>query len=166
MLKKPTAALLGWMSIAAFLVLAIDVLLGVFTRKVLGDQIRWTEELARFLLIWISFLGGALAYLDDKHLGVDLLVSHFHPSSQRGAKLFAHAAVLGFSLLVMGIGGTMLVIERFESGQTMPALQIQKAWMYLAVPVCGYLISIFAIGNVWRIATGGALEDEDGKEEA
>lgn len=164
MLKKSTAAVLGWLSIIAFVVLVVDVLLGVFSRKILGDQIRWTEELARFLLIWVAFLGGALAYLDDKHLGVDLLVSNFDPSSRRGAKIFTHAMVLGFSLLVMGIGGTMLVIERFQSGQTLPALQIQKAWIYLAVPTCGYLISIFAIGNLWHMISGKPLEPATSEE--
>lgn len=166
MLKKSTAAVLGWMSILAFVILVLDVLLGVFTRKVLGDQIRWTEELARFLLIWVAFLGGALAYLDDKHLGVDILVSHFDPSARRGARIFTHAMVLLFSLLVMGIGGTMLVAERFQSGQTLPAMQIQKAWMYLAVPVCGYVISIFAIGNLWNMITGRSLETSDSEEGA
>ena len=72
--KHLTATSLGWLAIGVFLVLVVDVLLGVFSRKILGDQIRWTEELARFLLVWISFLGGALAYIADKHLGVDLLV--------------------------------------------------------------------------------------------
>lgn len=164
MLKKTTAAFLGWMSIIAFVVLVVDVLLGVFSRKILGDQIRWTEELARFLLIWVAFLGGALAYLDDKHLGVDILVSNFDPSARRGAKIFTHAMVLGFSLLVMGIGGTMLVVERFQSGQMLPALQIQKAWIYLAVPTCGYLISIFALGNLWHMVSRKGMEPEDSEE--
>jgi TRAP-type C4-dicarboxylate transport system permease small subunit len=62
----------------------------------------------------------------------------------------------------MGIGGTQLVIDRFDAGQTLPALQINKAWFYLAVPVSGYVISMFALGNVIAFAMGHetAVEEE------
>ena len=60
--------------ILAVVVLVVDVLWGVFTRKVLGDQAQWSEELARFLLIWISLLGGAVAFGEKAHLGVDYFV--------------------------------------------------------------------------------------------
>jgi TRAP-type C4-dicarboxylate transport system permease small subunit len=166
-IKYVTAASLGWVAIAVFLVLVIDVLLGVFTRKVLGDQIRWTEELARFLLVWISFLGGAIAYLDDKHLGVDLLVDRFDPSARRVARVITHGLVFAFALFAMGIGGTQLVVDRFDSGQVLSAMQINKAWFYLAVPVSGYVIAMFALGNVIALLAGAgdvAAKDADDKE--
>jgi TRAP-type C4-dicarboxylate transport system permease small subunit len=165
-IKRLTAISLGWVSIAVFLILTIDVLLGVFTRKILGDQVRWTEELARFLLVWISFLGGAIAYLDDKHLGVDLLVDRIDPAARRVARIVTHGMVFAFALFVMGIGGTQLVIDRFDSGQVLSALQINKAWFYLAVPVSGYVISLFAFGNVIYLLTGAhEIENAESNEE-
>lgn len=146
--KSSTATALGVLAIVVLVVLVVDVLWGVFSRKILGDQARWSEELARFLLVWISFLGGAIAYLDDKHLGVDLLYTSLHGSAQRWCKVVTHFMVLLFSLGVLGFGGTRLVIDRFDSGQLMPAMEISKGWFYLAVPVSGYLIGLFAIGNV------------------
>ncbi len=161
-IKRITATSLGWVAIAVFIVLTADVLLGVFSRKILGDQVRWTEELARFLLVWISFLGGAIAYLDDKHLGVDLLVDRIDPAAQRIARIVTHGLVFAFALGVMGIGGTQLVIDRFDSGQVLSALQINKAWFYLAVPVSGYVISLFAIGNVIALLAGATdIENPD-----
>ena len=162
-IKHLTAITLGWLAISVLVVLVCVVLWGVFTRKIMGDQARWSEELARFLLIWISFLGGAIAYLDDKHLGVDLLASHFDPAARRLSRIVTHSLVFAFSLLVMGIGGSDLVMDRFDSGQLLPALQINKAWFYLAVPASGYMISLFAIGNVIALITGaenGPTEEE------
>lgn len=153
-IKYLTAASLGWLAISVLFVLVVDVLWGVFSRKILGDQARWSEELARFLLVWVSFLGGAIAYLDDKHLGVDLLFSHFDGSARRLSKIVTHGLVFLFALGVMGIGGTQLVIDRFDSGQLMPALEISKAWFYLAVPTSGYLIGMFALGNVIALIAG------------
>ena len=152
--KHLTARALGWLAIIVFLILVFDVLLGVFSRKILGDQIRWTEELARFLLVWISFLGGAIAYIDDKHLGVDLLIERFDPLARRFSRVLVHGLIFAFALFVMGVGGTRLVLERFEAGQLMPALQIEKAWFYLAVPISGYLIALFALGNLLTLLFG------------
>jgi TRAP-type C4-dicarboxylate transport system permease small subunit len=162
--KHLTATTLGWLAIGVFLVLVVDVLLGVFSRKILGDQIRWTEELARFLLVWISFLGGAIAYIDDKHLGVDLLVDKLEIQARRLSRVVTHGLVFGFSLFVMGVGGTKLVIDRFDAGQLLPALQIDKAWFYMAVPISGYLIALFALGNVVALLMGA--EDVEGQDQS
>lgn len=146
--KHIARLLLCGASVATFVLLVVVVLLGVFTRHVMQDQIRWSEELARLLLVWISFLGGAIAYIDDKHLGVDLLVSRLDPDAARIAGFFCHLLVLLFALFVMGLGGTRIVADRFGAGQLLPALQISRAWFYLATPVSGWLISLFALGNL------------------
>ncbi len=161
-IKHVTAVSLGWMAIVVFLVLVIDVLWGVMTRNFLGEQARWSEELARFLLVWVAFLGGAIAYLDDKHLGVDILVSGFDGGARRVSRVVTHGLVFLFALFVMGIGGSSLVIDRFQSGQELPALQINKAWFYLAVPVSGFLISLFAFGNVLAYLVGSEEVAESG----
>ncbi|MHC5158432.1 MAG: TRAP transporter small permease, partial [Planctomycetota bacterium] len=62
MLKKGRIALCRLLEAALILavaVLVLDVLWGVFTRYALSEQAKWSEELARFLLVWISLLGGA-----------------------------------------------------------------------------------------------------------
>lgn len=166
-IKHLTAVSLGWVAIAVFVVLVIDVLLGVFSRKILGDQVRWTEELARFLLVWISFLGGAIAYLDDKHLGVDLLVDRIDPAARRIARVVTHGLVFAFAFFVMGIGGSQLVHDRFEAGQILSAMQINKGWLYLAVPVSGFIISLFALGNTITLLTGAGdvSQADDGETE-
>ena len=129
-----------------FSVLVIDVLWGVFTRQVLDNQPAWTEELARLLLVWLSILGGVLAYADDAHLGVDVLVSHFAPDTHKLARLVSHICVFLFSICVLVIGGGMLFQDRLASGQMMATLGIAKAW-FLLHPArwVGVLICFLAI---------------------
>ncbi len=131
-----------------FAALLMAVLWGVFTRQVLGDQPAWTEELARFLLVWLALLGGVLAYLEDKHLGVDVLVARFHPSAQKVSRITIHVCVLGFALAVLVWGGSDLFRLRWELGQTMPSLGIRKAWFYLILPLSGILISLVAVAKI------------------
>lgn len=163
-IKHFSAILLGGLAILVFLVLVVVVLLGVFLRNgtemvetynwlaflkpLFKGQPGWTSELATFLLVWISFLGGAIAYVDDKHLGIDLLVGGFDRGARRVSKVVSHGVVFLFSFAVMGIGGVQQVIGRWEAGQQLAEMGILVAWLYLAVPVSGFLISLFALGNV------------------
>ena len=62
------------LAILAMGTLVLDVVWGVMTRYLIGEQAKWTEELARFLLIWVSMLGGALAFRRREHLGIDFLI--------------------------------------------------------------------------------------------
>lgn len=144
---KPLDAVLGPFCALIFLVLLLDVLWGVFTRYLLGDQARWTEELARFLMVWLAFTGAALAYAKQAHLGVDVLVELLEPSARRVVMLIEHTVVFLFALFVLGFGGAELFGERFASGQTMPALGILKAWQYFCVPLSGALIGLIAIAH-------------------
>ena len=66
---------LGYFLVVLMMVMTLDVLWGVFTRYALGNQVSWSDELARFLLIWIGILGAAYASGQKMHLSIDLLQS-------------------------------------------------------------------------------------------
>ena len=153
-LIRITTSLLEAVSVVLFLVLVADVLWGVFTRYVLGSQAVWTEELARLLLVWLSMLGGALAYVTRSHLGVDTLVAACDPATRRVAVFASHVVVLLFAAGVMLAGGASLTVERWQAGQVLSALPILKAWVYLSVPVSGALIALFAIDALLALVQG------------
>lgn len=154
LVRHITARALGALSISIFTILVLDVLWGVITRYLFGYQAIWSEELARLLLVWLSMLGGALAYIDRAHLGVDILTRMFDPDAGRIAGVTSHLLVLLFSAGVMVYGGSELFLERWASGQVLSALPILKAWVYLSVPVSGLVIAIFALDSVIGAATG------------
>jgi TRAP-type C4-dicarboxylate transport system permease small subunit len=156
-LKRICSRVLGALCVVIFTALVADVLWGVVTRYVLGNQASWTEELARLLLVWLSLVGGALAYLENSHLGVDLVTRLLDPAARRFVAGLNHLLVLGFALGVMVYGGGALFVERWQSGQTMSALPILKAWFYLAVPVSGALIAVFALDATVGVLRGRPL---------
>ena len=82
--------------IVAVGLLVLDVVWGVFTRYLMGEQAKWTEELARFLLVWVSLLGGAVAFGTKGHLGVDFFVGKFHPETRKLMVVVVHLIVLFF----------------------------------------------------------------------
>lgn len=146
----PAAFLCGLL----FVALLLTVVWGVLTRYLLGDQARWTEELARFLLVWVSFLGAALAYSRQQHLGIDLLVNRFDSWTRRLADCLVHGIVGLFAFGVMGYGGYELVVERFASGQKLPSLGVDKAWQYLVVPLSGVMIGCLSLIHLVETARG------------
>lgn len=134
----------------ALVLLTLDVLYGVSTRFLLGNQARWTEEAARLLLIWVTLLGGAMAYSGNAHLGVDLVVMRMEPGVARFCRRAGAGFIYLFAVLVMVVGGGTLYAERLSFGQTMPALGIGRAWQYLPVPIAGVLIAITAVREIFE----------------
>jgi TRAP-type C4-dicarboxylate transport system permease small subunit len=140
--------------VLAMAVLVLDVVWGVFTRYALGEQAKWTEELARFLLIWVSLLGGALAFGRKAHLGIDIFVRALHRDARRSMQVLSQLVVFGFALAVFVVGGSSLAFAALSAGQETPALGWQMGYVYLAVPISGLFIVLYSVESlvesVWR----------------
>ncbi len=135
-------------------VLVLDVLWQVFTRFVLNHPSTWTEELAVFLLIWVSLLGAAVALNRGAHLGIDYFVGKLPARTRLGTEVFVFLCVSAFSFFVMVVGGIDLVASMLELGQESPALRVKVGYVYLAVPVSGFFLTLYGtIGLIERVTT-------------
>ncbi|MCY4674256.1 MAG: TRAP transporter small permease [Bacteroidetes bacterium] len=125
--------------------LVLDVLWQVFTRFILLDPSSWTEELARYLMIWVGLIGAAYAAGRRMHLSVDLLPSALTGNRARVLRIFIESLVLVFALAALFAGGVRLVWVMLKLGQTSASLQLPLGYVYLAVPLSGLLIAWYAI---------------------
>lgn len=160
--KGMTVVLNAGLIIAVFLLVA-DVVWGVFTRYVMGEQAKWTEELARFLLIWVSLLGGAVAFGTKGHLGVDYFVGKFDPEVRKLMAIIVHLIVLFFAGAIFVYGGWRVVSDTLALGQTTSALPLKMGYIYLALPIAGLFMVIYTIENLietW-ITPATELHEED-----
>jgi TRAP-type C4-dicarboxylate transport system permease small subunit len=132
----------------------VDVVWGVFTRYALGEQAKWSEELARFLLIWVALLGGAVAFGSKSHLGVDYFVNRLHPDARKLTAVFAHLVVLFFAVAVLLLGGASVVREALVLEQTTPALGWKMGYVYLALPISGFFVALYTVENLLETLTG------------
>ena len=139
-------------------ILVVDVLWGVATRYLLGEQSSWTEELARMLLIWVVLLGSAAAYGEREHLGLDYFVGRMDPVSRRRIAVVTDLVVLFFAVSVLLVGGYRLVSETFALGQMLMALGIGKGFVYLAVPISGVFFVIFGVESLLETLWGSPQE--------
>lgn len=166
--KKGMVAALNWALIVAVFMLVASVVWGVLTRsigslvvKMAGDsgwepwswlptgQANWTEEIARFLLIWVSLLGGAVAFGTKGHLGVDFFVGKFDPDARKLMAVVSHLIVLFFAAAVFLYGGWRVVSDTLILGQKTSSLSFLKmGHVYLALPIAGVFMVLFAIENL------------------
>ncbi|MEM7317118.1 MAG: TRAP transporter small permease [Planctomycetota bacterium] len=137
------------LAIIAMGTLVLDVVWGVVTRYVVGEQAKWTEELARFLLIWVSMLGGALAFRRREHLGIDFLVGLMDSDVQGGMRMLKYGIVCLGAIVVFLYGGCRIVLDALAAQQTTPALGLKMGYVYSAVPLAGAFILLFALEDMF-----------------
>lgn len=128
--------------------LVLDVVWQVFSRYVLGAPSTFTDELARFLLIWVSLLGAAYASGRNMHLGVDILPNRLAPTSRLTLNIFIDLLVIVFVLAVFVFGAGMLVYYTYTYRQLTPTLQIPMAYIYLIGPISGLLIVFYKLSDI------------------
>ncbi|AQQ08772.1 2,3-diketo-L-gulonate TRAP transporter small permease protein YiaM [Sedimentisphaera cyanobacteriorum] len=108
-------------------------------------QAKWTEELARFLLVWVALLGGALAFGENAHLGVDYFVGKLAPEARKLVKVFTQLTVLFFAIAVFIIGGVQVASANMDqtTAALTPALGVTMGHVYFALPIAGAFIILF-----------------------
>ena len=146
--------------ILAVAVLVLDVLWGVFTRYALSEQAKWSEELARFLLIWISLLGGAVAFGEKSHLGVDYFVGKFDPVARKFITIVGQIIVLFFAISIFIIGGSQVVKDALAMEQMTPALNWKMGHVYLVLPIAGVFMILFTVEQLLETLLATESDDE------
>ena len=157
--KNTIDKILEWTLVVSMSLLVIDVLWQVFSRFILQDPSSFTEELARFLLIWVGLLGAAYAAGKRMHLAVDLLPNKLEGKRKAYLDIFIYSIVIIFSVAVMIYGGSRLVAITLYLGQTAAALQMPLGYVYLILPISGFLIAFYAVLHLvdeFRMLSGQA----------
>lgn len=138
--RIPELALL-LITTAVVLILCAQVVFRYF----LGSSLDWTEEVSRILLIWLTYLGAAVALKRSGHITVDYFVALFPDVMRRYVELFSYALIVAFSafLCVQGIAFALL-----SEKTTFPALQVPVSWQYFGLPVGCLLMAVYGTDHL------------------
>jgi TRAP-type C4-dicarboxylate transport system permease small subunit len=143
--------ILEWIMIVIFALLVLDVLIQVISRYVLGESFSWTEEFARFALIWLTILGAAYLNGTQEHLSMDFLYQKFSASNQKKVAVLIEILIFLFALVVMVIGGLNLVYTTLHLEQLSGTLRIPLGYVYAILPFSGFLIMCFSVYHISKI---------------
>ena len=137
--------------IALSALIAVVVFLQVVFRYLLRQPLFWSEELPRYLLIWMSFLAAALAQKSEAHINITLALAPLPPAWRRAVRILTNLIFLAF-LAVLVYSGALVVGITASPRST--ALQIPMAAVYLALPVGAVLMSIYLVLQIAQDLTG------------
>ncbi|MEN8191692.1 MAG: TRAP transporter small permease [Bacteroidota bacterium] len=147
-LKIKVDKVIQYFVIILMALMVLNVLWQVFTRFIMNDPSSFTDELARYLLIWLGLLGAAYVTGQNMHLAIDYLLNKTRPKLKRNLEYVIHTSIFLFALFVLVIGGLNLVSLTLYLEQISAALQIQLGWVYTVVPLSGILIMFYSITNI------------------
>ena len=149
-LRKNIDKILSNVLVFIMAMMVLNVLWQVFSRFLLGSPSSFTDELARYLLIWIGILGAAYVSGQNLHVAIDVLPKRFSAKTQRVLRLIVTWLIIAFSLCALVIGGARLVYIVHILDQHSPALQVPLSLVYLVIPVSGVLIIYYKISDLLK----------------
>lgn len=149
-LRQYLDTLLEWLLVGLMGAMTLNVLWQVFSRFVLRDPSSYTEELARYLLVWLGLLGGAYGAGRNVHLAIDVLGPKLKGKWKHVADMVVETSVLLFAVSVMIAGGWRLVDLTNALEQISAALRIKLAYVYVAIPLSGFLMAFYALSSFLR----------------
>ena len=130
----------------AFWALAFVVFLQFFTRYVLNNSLGWTEEIARYLLIAVTFTGAVMAVRKESHIAVEFMFRWF----PRGLRRFLQTLIDVVSLIFYGALTWFTVELARSTRQKMVSISLPKSIIYWVVAACFAAMTFYALRVAWR----------------
>ena len=160
MLKKVIDSYCQWISylLAVIMVLMVVLVFGnVFMRYALNSGFTISEELSRWLFVWMTFLGAVVALRDNGHLGTDMLVGRLNPTGKK--------ICMGLSLLLMLFCDWLIFKGSYEQAKvnldsTSAVMEVSMAWVSTAGVVFAVLAAPILLGDLWRLLSGQIGDDQ------
>lgn len=132
------------------------VVIEVGLRYLFSSSLIFTEELARYLMVWIVFLGSAIAVRDGAHIRISMLLNRMPSNVQKWVTIVAEVLTLVF-LSVVVVEGVRILPKQLT--QIPVTFDVPLFYFYLAIPVGSLLMMIFILPRLWQGLRSGADGD-------
>jgi len=136
-------------------------LIGVITlqivSRVLFTAVGWTEEVARFLLVWITFLAGTLAFQRGRHIAVTFAVDALPMRVRQVARIAATLAILAFMVALVVIGYRYMQVQSYQNSAS---LRVSMTYVYAVIPICAAVMGWYALVDLLELLIDGERREE------
>jgi TRAP-type C4-dicarboxylate transport system permease small subunit len=125
--------------------MVVNVTWQVFSRYIFQNPSSFTDELSRYLLVWLGMLGAAYVAGQNQHLSIDIVLRKLESKSKIRLQLLINILILSFALFAMVFGGSNLVYITYMLHQKSATLQIPLAYVYSIIPFSGLLVIYYQL---------------------
>jgi TRAP-type C4-dicarboxylate transport system permease small subunit len=150
-LKKKIDKVVSVMLIIIMAVMVINVTWQVLSRYVFQSPSSYTDELSRYLLVWLGMLGAAYVAGKNEHLAIDLYPQKLYGVAKQRLMVFISLVIVAFVLPVMVLGGGNLVYITYVLQQKSATLGLPLAFVYAMIPISGLLVIFYQIVEIKSI---------------
>lgn len=148
---------LSWLIAASLAVMVVLVFTNVVLRYAFNSGITVSEELSRWLFVWLTFLGAIVALNNRAHLGTDTLVSRLPTMGKKICLGLGHLLMLFICWLVFQ--GALEQVK-INWTTTSAAMEVSMALFYGCGIVFAVSAAVILLNDFWRLATGQLSEEE------
>ena len=121
----------GALCVFCFAVMTLVAILGVFFRYVMQSPFMWTEEAARYLLVWLGFSAISIALRQGRHIKVEV-IANIAPLIVQKILVYVVDMLMGIFFAILLWQGYRMTVNNIMSASTIP---ISMSWILAAVPV-------------------------------
>ncbi|MDV4146662.1 TRAP transporter small permease [Shimia sp. FJ5] len=155
-MDRAISAVLSPVVVAGMAALAAVITLQIVSRMFF-TSVSWTEEVARFLLIWITFLGATLAFQQGRHIAVRMLRDSLPPTLRRIVSGAGILIAIAFLATLTWIGWTYMTLQSFQRSS---ALRIPMNNIYFVMPLAGALMASLSVIDLIHLCAGEPARDD------
>ncbi len=148
---------LSWLMAVSLALMVVLVFTNVVLRYAFNSGIAVSEELSRWLFVWLTFMGAIIALNERAHLGTDTLVSRLPALGKKICLGIGHVAML-FICWLLFKGALAQVIINWET--TSAAMEVSMAIFYSSGVLLAVSGAVILLNDLWRLLTGKLSEEE------
>jgi len=141
-------------------VMAVAILIQVINRNTLQLPFKWGEELARYCMVWLMFIGISVGVKKGAHIGVDALVNILPPKIKKAIQIITNLIVT-FIYVYLAILSVQITLGIRETGQVSPAMQVPMYIIYAGLIVGMIFSTIRSIQVTANCIAGKTRQDPD-----
>ncbi|SIS89597.1 TRAP-type C4-dicarboxylate transport system, small permease component [Belliella pelovolcani] len=125
--------------------MVVNVTWQVLSRYIFQSPSSFTDELSRYMLIWLGMLGAAYVAGQNQHLAIDIVLRKLEGLAKIRLQIMINVLVIIFAVIAMVLGGSNLVYITYMLGQKSATLQIPLAYVYGIIPFSGLLVIYYQL---------------------
>lgn len=147
MLRIKPVNILEYVSGLLLGVMLVSIMIQIVLRNIFNVGLGWTEEMARYTMIWLTYIGAIVSLKQGSHISIKILIDRFSPKWKEYTRLISNL-MIQFFLFILLKEGIKLNRSPVIMNQLTPGLQVPTTFLYSVIPVCISMMIIVLVAQI------------------